>query len=108
MIIPNSAPAFPIPGSRVNTPSRLRRECAGLDDTPASSLEREKRPSDLRRKALHGAVGRNFKSACHLVVDEGTEKRRSAPSLDRADSDKLGRGVYLMLTNKQYAPAMVI
>ena len=63
MIIPNSAPAFPIAGSRVNTPSRLRRECAGLDDTPASSLDREKLLSHLGRKALHGSVGRNFKSA---------------------------------------------
>ena len=108
MIIPNSAPAFPITGSRVNTPSRLRRECAGLDDTPASSLDREKLLSHLGRKALHGSVGRNFKSAYRLVVDEETGKKRSVPNLYRADSDKLGRCEYVMLTSKQYASVMVI
>lgn len=108
MIIPNSAPAFPITGSRVNTPSRLRRECAGLDDTPASSLDREKLLSHLGRKALHGSVGRNFKSAYRLVVDEETGKKRSVPNLYRVDSDKLGRCEYVMLTSKQYASVMVI
>ena len=108
MIIPNSAPAFPIAGSRVNTPSRLRRECAGLDDTPASSLDREKLLSHLGRKALHGSVGRNFKSAYRLVVDEETGKKRSVPNLYRVDSDKLGRCEYVMLTSKQYASVMVI
>ena len=108
MIIPNSAPAFPITGSRVNTPSRLRRECAGLDDTPASSLDREKLLSHLGRKALHGSVGRNFKSAYRLVVDEETGQKRSVPTLYRVDSDKLGRCEYVMLTSKQYASVMVI
>src|SRR5690625_1133347 len=108
MIIPNSAPAFSLTGSRVNTPSRLRRECAGLDDTPASSLDREKLLSHLGRKALHGSVGRNFKSAYRLVVDEETGKKRSVPNLYRADSDKLGRCEYVMLTSKQYASVMVI
>src|SRR5690625_7164408 len=101
MIIPNSAPAFPITGSRVNTPSRLRRECAGLDDTPATSLDREKLLSHLGRKALHGSVGRNFKSAYRLVVDEETGEKRSVPNLYRVDSDKLGRCEYVMLTSKQ-------
>ena len=108
MIIPNSAHAFPITGSRVNTPSRLRRECAGLDDTPASSIDREKLISHLGRKTLHGSISRNFKSAYRLAVDEETGQKRSVPNLYRVDSDKLGRCEYVMLTSKQYASVMVI
>src|SRR5699024_2697085 len=106
MIIPNSAPAFPITGSRVNTPSRLRRECAGLDDTPASSLDSEKLLSHLGRKALHGSVGRNFKGAYRLFVDEETGQKRSVPTLYRFDSDILSRYEYSMLTSKQFVSVM--
>lgn len=108
MIIPNSAPAFPITGSRVNTPSRLRRECAGLDDTPASTVDRDKLLSHLGRTALHGSISRNFKGAYRLVVDKETGQKRSVPNLYRVDSDKLGRCEYVMLTSKQYASVMVI
>src|SRR5690625_7774939 len=106
MIIPNSAPAFPITGSRVNTPSRLRRECAGPDDTPARSLDRAKLLSHLGRKALHGSVGRNFNSAYRVVVDEDTGKKRSVPNLYRADSENLGRGASVMVTRQPHACAM--
>src|SRR5699024_10970909 len=46
--------------------------------------------------------------AYRLVVDEETGKKRSVPNLYRADSDKLGRCEYVMLTSKQYASVMVI
>ncbi len=108
MIIPNNAPAIPIAGSRVNTPSRLRPDCAGLDDTPASSLDRDKLLAHLGRTALHGSISRNFKGAYRLVVDKETGKKRSVPNLYRIDSDKLGRCEYVMLTSKQYASVMVI
>lgn len=108
MIIPNNAPAIPIAGSRVNTPSRLRPDCAGLDDTPASSLDRDKLLAHLGRTALHGSISRNFKGAYRLVVDKETGEKRSVPNLYRIDSDKLGRCEYVMLTSKQYASVMVI
>ena len=108
MIIPDSAPAFLIAGSRVNTPSRLRPDCAGLDDTPASSVDRDKLLSHLGRTALHGSISRNFKGAYRLVVDKETGQKRSVPNLYRVDSDKLGRCEYVMLTSKQYASVMVI
>ena len=108
MIIPNSAPATPIAGSRVNTPSRLRPDCAGLDDTPASTVDRDKLLSHLGRTALHGSISRNFKGAYRLVVDKETGQKRSVPNLYRVDSDKLGRCEYVMLTSKQYASVMVI
>ena len=108
MIIPDSAPAFLIAGSRVNTPSRLRPDCAGLDDTPASTVDRDKLLSHLGRTALHGSISRNFKGAYRLVVDKETGQKRSVPNLYRVDSDKLGRCEYVMLTSKQYASVMVI
>ena len=108
MIIPDSAPAFLIAGSRVNTPSRLRPDCAGLDDTPASTIDRDKLLSHLGRTALHGSISRNFKGAYRLVVDKETGQKRSVPNLYRVDSDKLGRCEYVMLTSKQYASVMVI
>ena len=108
MIIPNSAPAAPIAGSRVNTPSRLRPDCAGLDDTPASTIDRDKLLAHLGRTALHGSISRNFKGAYRLVVDKETGKKRSVPNLYRIDSEKLGRCEYVMLTSKQYASVMVI
>ena len=108
MIIPNSAPATPIAGSRVNTPSRLRPDCAGLDDTPASTVDRDKLLAHLGRTALHGSISRNFKGAYRLVVDKETGKKRSVPNLYRIDSEKLGRCEYVMLTSKQYASVMVI
>lgn len=108
MIIPNNAPAIPIAGSRVNTPSRLRPDCAGLDDTPASSLDRDKLLAHLGRTALHGSISRNFKGAYRLVVDKETGQKRSVPNLYRIDSDKLGRCEYVMLTSQQYASVMVI
>ena len=108
MIIPNSAPATPIAGSRVNTPSRLRPDCAGLDDTPASAIDRDKLIAHLGRTALHGSISRNFKGAYRLVEDKETGKKRSVPNLYRIDSEKLGRCEYVMLTSKQYASVMVI
>ena len=108
MIIPDSAPAFLIAGSRVNTPSRLRPDCAGLDDTPASTIDRDKLLAHLGRTALHGSISRNFKGAYRLVVDKETGQKRSVPNLYRVDSDKLGRCEYVMLTSKQYASVMVI
>ena len=108
MTIPDSAPAFLIAGSRVNTPSRLRPDCAGLDDTPASTIDRDKLLSHLGRTALHGSISRNFKDAYRLVVDKETGQKRSVPNLYRVDSDKLGRCEYVMLTSKQYASVMVI
>ena len=108
MTIPDSAPAFLIAGSRVNTPSRLRPDCAGLDDTPASTIDRDKLLSHLGRTALHGSISRNFKGAYRLVVDKETGQKRSVPNLYRVDSDKLGRCEYVMLTSKQYASVMVI
>ena len=108
MIIPNNAPATPIAGSRVNTPSRLRPDCAGLDDTPASTVDRDKLLAHLGRTALHGSISRNFKGAYRLVVDKETGEKRSVPNLYRIDSEKLGRCEYVMLTSKQYASVMVI
>nr|AAO61286.1 replicase [Shuttle vector pMV5]BAD83816.1 RepA [Cloning vector pMV5] len=108
MIIPNSTPAYPISGSRVNTPSRLRPDCAGLDDTPASTVDRDKLLAHLGRTALHGSISRNFKGAYRLVVDKETGEKRSVPNLYRIDSEKLGRCEYVMLTSKQYASVMVI
>ena len=95
-------------GSRVNTPSRLRPDCAGLDDTPASTVDRDKLLAHLGRTALHGSISRNFKGAYRPVVDKETGKKRSVPNLYRIDSDKLGRCEYVMLTSKQYASVMVI
>ena len=46
-----SALRTPIAGSRVNTPSRRRPDCAGLDGTPASTIDRDKLLAHLERTA---------------------------------------------------------
>src|SRR5699024_2637144 len=100
--------ATPIAGSRVNTPSRLRHDCAGLDDTPASAIDRDKLIAHLGRTALHGSISQNFKGAYRLVEDKETGKKQGVPNLYRIDYEKLGRCEYVMLTSKQYASVRVI
>lgn len=41
MILSNDSSPGTLTGARVGTPSRVRQDCAGLDDTPASQLDRE-------------------------------------------------------------------
>ncbi|TKW71447.1 MAG: hypothetical protein DI580_08280, partial [Cutibacterium acnes] len=108
MILSNDSSPGTLTGARVGTPSRVRQDCAGLDDTPASQLDREKLLQHLGRDALHGSISRDFQSAYRVVVDEETGKKRSVPRLYRTDSEKLGRCEYVMLTNKQYSAVMVI
>lgn len=103
----DSAPGL-VAGARVLTPSRLRRDCAGLDDTPASVLDREKLLTHLGRETLHGSMSRDFTSAYRVRVDKDTGETRTLPNLYRVDSDKLGRCEYVMLTTQQYAAVMVI
>lgn len=108
MILSNDSSPGTLTGARVGTPSRVRQDCAGLDDTPASQLDREKLLQHLGRDALHGSISRDFQSAYRVVVDEETGKKRSVPRLYRTDSEKPGRCEYVMLTNKQYSAVMVI
>lgn len=108
MILSNDPSTVTLTGARVATPSRLRQDCAGLDDTPASQLDREKLLQHLGRDALHGSIRRDFQSAYRLIVDEATGKKRSVPRLYRIDSKSLGRCEYVMLTSKEYSAVMVI
>ncbi|BAC19765.1 conserved hypothetical protein (plasmid) [Corynebacterium efficiens YS-314] len=75
----------------------------GLDDTPASGLDREALLAHLGRKVLHGSRGRDFASA-YLTTKNGTR----APRMYRVDSKALGKCEYVQLTNKQYASVLVV
>lgn len=75
----------------------------GLDDTPASGLDREALLAHLGRKVLHGSRGRDFASAYLTTKDGGR-----APRMYRVDSEALGKCEYVQLTNKQYASVLVV
>lgn len=75
----------------------------GLDDTPASGLDRQALLDHLGRKVLHGSRGRDF-AAAYLTTKNGTR----APRMYRVDSEALGKCEYVQLTNKQYASVLVV
>ncbi|WP_290280130.1 replication initiation protein [Corynebacterium faecale] len=75
----------------------------GLDDTPASGLDREALLTHLGRKVLHGSRGRDFASS-YITTNNGTR----APRMYRVDSEALGKCEYVQLTNKQYAAVLVV
>ncbi|GAB3597867.1 Replicase family protein (plasmid) [Corynebacterium faecale] len=75
----------------------------GLEDTPASGLDREALLAHLGRKVLHGSRGRDFASS-YLTTKNGTR----APRMYRVDSEALGKCEYVQLTTKQYASVLVV
>ena len=78
-------------------------DTGGLEDTPASTLDRERLLSHLGRDVLHGCVGRDFSKAYFRTHDGIT-----APRMYRTDSSQLGRCQYVKLTHPQYAAVLVV
>lgn len=52
-----------VDSAHIETRYRVDRDCAGLDDTPASTTDRDFLLAHLGRDVLHGSVTRDFKKA---------------------------------------------
>ncbi|MGV0437515.1 replication initiation protein [Corynebacterium mastitidis] len=78
-------------------------DTGGLEDTPASTLDRERLLQHLGRDVLHGCVGRDFSKAYFR-----TPTGDSTPRMYRVDSSQLGRCQYVRLTHSQYAAVLVV
>lgn len=78
-------------------------DTGGLEDTPASTLDRERLLQHLGRDVLHGCVGRDFSKAYVRTPTGG-----STPRMYRVDSSQLGRCQYVRLTHPQYAAVLVV
>lgn len=78
-------------------------DTGGLEDTPASTLDRERLLSHLERDVLHGCAGRDFSKAYFRTEDGIT-----APRMYRTDSEQLRRCQYVKLTHPQYAAVLVV
>lgn len=78
-------------------------DTGGLEDTPASTLDRERLLQHLGRDVLHGCVGRDFSKA-YFRTQDGT----TAPRMYRTDSEQLRRCQYVKLTHPQYAAVLVV
>lgn len=83
--------------------SNAAADTGGLEDTPASTLDRERLLSHLGRDVLHGCVGRDFSKA-YFRTQDGT----TAPRMYRTDSEQLRRCQYVKLTHPQYAAVLVV
>ncbi len=84
-------------------PTRPAVDTGGLEDTPASTLDRERLLQHLGRDVLHGCVGRDFSKA-YFRTHDGT----TAPRMYRTDSEQLHRCQYVKLTHPQYAAVLVV
>lgn len=84
-------------------PTTPAADTGGLEDTPASTLDRERLLSHLGRDVLHGCVGRDFSKA-YFRTQDGT----TAPRMYRTDSEQLRRCQYVKLTHPQYAAVLVV
>lgn len=89
--------------AHIQSPSRVKRDRGGLDNTPVAVGDRDLLRAHLGRDVLHGSIGRDFSKAYRRKAD-GT----SSPRMYRVDSEALGRCEYVMLTNKQYAAVLVV
>lgn len=75
----------------------------GLDDMPATVLDRDKLLEHLGRKAIHGAKSRDFSHAYFR-----NKEKKIRPRLYRIGTGELEMCEYGRLTDKQYASVMVI
>lgn len=85
------------------THSNAAADTGGLEDTPASILDRERLLQHLGRDVLHGCVGRDFSKA-YFRTQDGT----TAPRMYRTDSEQLRRCQYVKLTHPQYSAVLVV
>lgn len=75
----------------------------GLDDMPATVLDRDKLLEHLGRDALHGAKSRNFSHAYFR-----NKENKVRPRLYRIGTGELEMCEYVRLVDKRYASVMVI
>lgn len=92
-----------VDSAHIETRYRVDRDCAGLDDTPASTTDRDFLLAHLGRDVLHGSVTRDFKKAYHR-----NKAGDVSPRMYRTDSEALGKCEYVKLTSKQYAAVLVV
>ncbi|MCS4492589.1 replication initiation protein [Corynebacterium sp. ES2715-CONJ3] len=82
-------------------------ECAGLFDTPASTLDRDALAAHIGASVLHGSVNRDFaKSYNHITDPTGAIIQK--PRYYRVDSPAFAKCEYAVLTTRQKATVMVI
>ena len=91
-----------VDSAHIETRYRVDRDCAGLDDTPASTTDRDFLLEHLGREVLHGSVMRDFKKAYRR-----NKAGEVSPRMYRTDSEALGKCEYVKLTSKQYAAVLV-
>lgn len=92
-----------VDSAHIETRPRVDRDCAGLDDTPASTTDRDFLLAHLGRGVLHGSVTRDFKKAYRR-----NKAGEVSPRMYRTDSEALGKCEYVKLTSKQYAAVLVV
>src|SRR5690625_3435459 len=92
-----------VDSAHIETRYRVDRDCAGLDDTPASTTDRDFLLAHLGRDVLHGSVTRDFKKAYRR-----NKAGDVSPRMYRTDSEALGKCEYVKLTSKQYAAVLVV
>ena len=92
-----------VDSAHIETRYRVDRDCAGLDDTPASTTDRDFLLAQLGRDVLHGSVTRDFKKAYRR-----NKAGDVSPRMYRTDSEALGKCEYVKLTSKQYAAVLVV
>ena len=92
-----------VDSAHIETRYRVDRDCAGLDDTPASTTDRDFLLAHLGRGVLHGSVTRDFKKAYRR-----NKAGEVSPRMYRTDSEALGKCEYVKLTSKQYAAVLVV
>ena len=92
-----------VDSAHIETRYRVDRDSAGLDDTPASTTDRDFLLAHLGRDVLHGSVTRDFKKAYRR-----NKAGEVSPRMYRTDSEALGKCEYVKLTSKQYAAVLVV
>src|SRR5699024_2660436 len=92
-----------VDSAHIETRYRVDRDCAGLDDTPASTTDRDFLLAHLGRDVLHGKVTRDFKKAYRR-----NKAGDVSPRMYRTDSEAHGKCEYVKLTSKQYAAVLVV
>ena len=92
-----------VDSAHIETRYRVDRDCAGLDDTPASTTDRDFLLAHLGRDVLHGSVTRDFKKAYRR-----NKTGEVSPRMYRTDSEALGKCEYVKLTSKKYAAVLVV
>src|SRR5690625_3167176 len=98
MILPAS-----LRSANIDALATVELDNGGLDDMPATVLDRDKLLEHLGRDALHGAKSRNFSQAYFR-----NKENKVRPRLYRIGTGELEMCEYVRLVDKRYASVMVI